>query len=53
MFSRKFTFPDTIDRDSVLDIGDLTTAMMERAVGKGIVNGVPIIDRKDEDEDEK
>ncbi|CAI9727699.1 Hypothetical predicted protein [Octopus vulgaris] len=38
---RKLTFSDTISRDSGLDIKDLNTAMQDRVVWKGIVNGVP------------
>ena len=43
--SRKLTFPDTIARDSGLDIRDLGTAMQDRVVWKGIVMGVPITHR--------
>ena len=38
---RKLTYPETIARDSGLDIRDLSTAMQDRAVWREIVMGIP------------
>ena len=42
---RPLTFLDTVARDAGLDVGDVRTAMLDRAVWRHIVDGISIEDR--------
>ena len=42
---RPLTFLDTVARDAGLDVGDVRTAMLDRAVCRQIVDGISIEDR--------